>query len=54
MVGLLNPDATPDFACYPELRWLDRFYLVPFFVGAGLLFGAGATIARRIARCSPR
>jgi stearoyl-CoA desaturase (delta-9 desaturase) len=34
-------DAIADFARYPELRWLDRFYLVPFFAGAALLFGAG-------------
>jgi len=33
-----NLDTIPDFAKYPELRWLDRFYWVPFYAGAALLF----------------
>ena len=40
-------DAIPDFARYPELRWLNRFYLVPMLTlliglavaGASGLFG---------------
>jgi stearoyl-CoA desaturase (delta-9 desaturase) len=35
-----NLDAIPDFARYPELRWLDRYYWVPFYAGAVLLFCA--------------
>ena len=38
-----NLDAIPDFARYPELRWLNRFYMVPMLV---LLIGlavAGAS-----------
>jgi stearoyl-CoA desaturase (delta-9 desaturase) len=31
-------DDIPDFARYPELRWLDRWYLVPYYGGAMLLF----------------
>lgn len=33
-----NLDAIPDFAKYPELRWLDRHYWLPFYTGAVLLF----------------
>lgn len=33
-----NLDAIPDFARYPELRWLDRHYWLPFYAGALLLF----------------
>jgi stearoyl-CoA desaturase (delta-9 desaturase) len=36
-----NLDAIPDFARFPELRWLDRFYLIPFYGSALLLFLAG-------------
>jgi stearoyl-CoA desaturase (Delta-9 desaturase) len=36
-----NLDDIPDFARYPELRWLDRFYLLPFYGGALLCFLAG-------------
>ena len=36
-----NLDDMPDFARYPELRWLDRFYLLPFYGGALLCFLAG-------------
>ena len=35
-----NLDAIADFARYPELRWLDRYYWVPFYAGAALLFAA--------------
>ncbi|MBL8190129.1 MAG: fatty acid desaturase [Acidobacteria bacterium] len=31
----------PDFAKYPELRWLDRFFLVPPLLLALTLYGAG-------------
>jgi stearoyl-CoA desaturase (delta-9 desaturase) len=34
-------DKVPDFARYPEIRWLNRFYLVPLYGGALLLFLAG-------------
>lgn len=34
-------DAIPDFARFAELRWLDRYYLVPFYGSAGLLFLVG-------------
>lgn len=33
-----NLDDIGDFARYPELRWLDRHYTVPFYGGALLLF----------------
>lgn len=33
-----NLDNIADFARYPELRWLDRNYIVPFYGGALLLF----------------
>jgi len=33
-----NLDAIADFARFPELRWLDRYYWVPFYAGAALLF----------------
>lgn len=36
-----NLDAIPDFARYPELRWLDRHYWLPFYAGAAILFAAG-------------
>jgi stearoyl-CoA desaturase (Delta-9 desaturase) len=36
-----NLDHIPDFAKYPELRWLDRFYLLPLYGGALLCFLAG-------------
>jgi stearoyl-CoA desaturase (delta-9 desaturase) len=31
----------PDFARYPEMRWLNRYYLVPLYAGAVLIFLAG-------------
>jgi stearoyl-CoA desaturase (delta-9 desaturase) len=34
-------DRIPDFARYPELRWLNRFYAIPLYAGAALTFGAG-------------
>ncbi len=36
--AVCNLDDIPDFAKYPELRWLDRYYLVPYYGGAVLLF----------------
>ncbi|MEP7063078.1 MAG: acyl-CoA desaturase [Betaproteobacteria bacterium] len=39
--SICNLDDIPDFARFAELRWLDRFYLVPFYGGAVLLFLAG-------------
>jgi stearoyl-CoA desaturase (delta-9 desaturase) len=48
MGWFLTPRATPtnmrmisDFAKYPELRWLDRFDLVPPLVTIGLLYVVG-------------
>lgn len=39
-------DRVPDLACYPELRWLDRYdLLVPVAYAAGL-FGLGALLER--------
>ncbi|MGQ0653189.1 MAG: acyl-CoA desaturase [Betaproteobacteria bacterium] len=35
-------DAIPDFARYPELRWLNRFYLVPMLAFLAALAVAGA------------
>jgi stearoyl-CoA desaturase (Delta-9 desaturase) len=40
-----NYKVIPDFAKYPELRWLDRFDLVPPFVMAALLYGFGELVA---------
>lgn len=34
-------DKVADFARYPEIRWLNRFYLVPLYAGAAALFLAG-------------
>lgn len=34
-----------DLTKYPELRFLDRFYLVPPFVRASILFGLGSFLA---------
>ena len=36
-----NLSAIRDFARYPELVWLNRYFLVPPLVGAGLLFAFG-------------
>ncbi|MFN8105556.1 MAG: acyl-CoA desaturase [Acidimicrobiia bacterium] len=36
-------DAIKDFGRYPELRWLDRYWLVPPIVLGALLFLAGGT-----------
>jgi stearoyl-CoA desaturase (delta-9 desaturase) len=36
-----NVKLIPDFARYPELRWLDRFDLVPPIVLGFMLFGLG-------------
>jgi stearoyl-CoA desaturase (delta-9 desaturase) len=33
--------AIPDFAKYPELRWLNRFFLLPPLLGAVALFAVG-------------
>jgi stearoyl-CoA desaturase (delta-9 desaturase) len=35
-------DAVTDLARYPELRWINRFYAIPFYGVAGLIFAAGA------------
>ena len=34
-------DNVADFARYPEIRWLNRYYLVPLYAGAAGLFAAG-------------
>lgn len=34
-------DKVPDFAQYPEMRWLNRYYLVPLYLGGLALFLAG-------------
>jgi stearoyl-CoA desaturase (delta-9 desaturase) len=34
-------DAVPELARYPELRWLNKYYLVPFYGSAVLLGVAG-------------
>jgi stearoyl-CoA desaturase (Delta-9 desaturase) len=36
-----NENAIRDFARFPELKWLNRFWLVPPLVGAALLFAIG-------------
>jgi stearoyl-CoA desaturase (Delta-9 desaturase) len=36
-----NLGAIKDFARYPELRWLNRFWLVPPVAGLALLFAVG-------------
>jgi stearoyl-CoA desaturase (Delta-9 desaturase) len=36
-----NLDDIPDFARFAELRWLDRWYLLPFYGGGALCFLAG-------------
>ena len=37
-----NLDSIPDFAKYPEMRWINRFYWVPFYGAAALLALAGS------------
>jgi stearoyl-CoA desaturase (Delta-9 desaturase) len=37
-----NLDAIPDFSKYIELRWLNRFYWIPFYAAAALLTVAGS------------
>lgn len=37
-----DPATVPDLARYPELRWLDRFYVVVPVLYAAALFGLGA------------
>jgi stearoyl-CoA desaturase (delta-9 desaturase) len=39
--GVTNLDAIPDLARFAELRWLNRWYLIPFYGAAVLLGGAG-------------
>lgn len=34
-------DAIPDYSKYPELRWLNRYYWIPFYGIAALLYAAG-------------
>ena len=34
-------DKVADFARYPEIRWLNRYYLFPLYAGAAALFIAG-------------
>jgi len=34
-------DTIPDFARYPELRWVNKNYALPFYAGAVLLAAAG-------------
>ena len=36
-----NLDAIPDFARFPELRWINRNYALPFYAGGALLVLAG-------------
>jgi len=36
-----NFSAIKDFASFPELRWLNRFHLVPFFTLLAVLFAIG-------------
>jgi stearoyl-CoA desaturase (delta-9 desaturase) len=36
--GVCNLDDIPDFARYPELRWLNRYFWVPYYGGGVLLF----------------
>ena len=35
-----------DWARYPELRWLNRYDMVPFLALAGAVYGLGAALAR--------
>jgi stearoyl-CoA desaturase (Delta-9 desaturase) len=39
-------EQVPDLACYPELRWLDRFDLLVPVLYAAALFGLGAALER--------
>jgi len=40
-----DPKRIADFSRYPELRFLDRFYLMPFFVYGGVIWLLGAVTA---------
>jgi stearoyl-CoA desaturase (delta-9 desaturase) len=40
-----DPKRIADFSRYPELRFLDRFYLLPFFAYGGLIWWLGAVTA---------
>src|SRR2546423_14409943 len=37
-----NFDRIHDFAKYPELRWLNRYYWLPFYGVGVLIYAAGA------------
>jgi stearoyl-CoA desaturase (Delta-9 desaturase) len=39
-----DPKRIADFSRYPELRFLNRFYLLPFFVYGGLIWWLGALV----------
>jgi stearoyl-CoA desaturase (Delta-9 desaturase) len=32
-----NLDSIPDFAAFPEMRWLNRYHMVPYYAGGILL-----------------
>jgi stearoyl-CoA desaturase (delta-9 desaturase) len=40
-----NVDRIRDFSKYPELRWLDRYWMVPPLVAAALTYAAGGFFA---------
>ena len=37
-----NLDVVADYACYPELRWLNRYYWLPLYLAVPALYCAGA------------
>jgi stearoyl-CoA desaturase (delta-9 desaturase) len=39
--GTTDLDAIADFARFPEIRWLNKFYLLPFYAVGALLFVIG-------------
>lgn len=41
-----NTKAIPDFAKYPELRFLNDYHMIPPIVMAGAIYGLGALLAR--------
>lgn len=32
-----NLDTIPDYACFPEIRWINQYYALPFYGGGALL-----------------
>src|SRR5262245_38978031 len=47
-----DPKRIADFSRFPELRFLDRFYLIPFFMYWGLVWWLGAILEGPVANAT--